>query len=93
MFWSGQGSLATRGLKDVGSYWPRMRRHVGLHSPAMPFNIQTSPPTRCTARPLVLFMNGIIKKRRHRSQTTLAEVKMPNETDSRRPGPTCFERK
>ena len=77
----GQGSLATsRPLKTVGSFWPYATTLWDYINRAMPFaqprSLAADDVYAVTA--YVLFLNGIVTEHQVISQTTLAQVKMPN---------------
>jgi S-disulfanyl-L-cysteine oxidoreductase SoxD len=77
----GQGSLKTvRPLKTVGSFWPYATTLWDYINRAMPFaEPRTLPADDVYAvTAYVLFLNGIVTEHQVLSQSTLAQVKMPN---------------
>jgi S-disulfanyl-L-cysteine oxidoreductase SoxD len=77
----GRGSLTSvRPLKTVGSFWPHATTLWDYINRAMPFaeprSLSADDVYAVTA--YVLFLNGIVTEHEVLSQTTLAQVKMPN---------------
>jgi cytochrome c len=78
----GQGSLkTTRPLKTVGSFWPYATTLWDYVNRAMPFTEPRSLPANdvYAVTAYVLYLNGIVTDRQVLSQTTLPQVKMPNQ--------------
>jgi cytochrome c len=77
----GRNSLATaRPLKTVGSYWPYATTLWDYINRAMPFGRAgtLSPDEVYAVTAYVLYLNGIVGEGDVLSQTTLADVRMPN---------------
>jgi mono/diheme cytochrome c family protein len=77
----GRGSLTTaRPLKTVGSVWPYATTLWDYINRAMPFAEPRSLPADdvYAVTAYVLFLNGIVTEHQVLSESTLAQVKMPN---------------
>jgi S-disulfanyl-L-cysteine oxidoreductase SoxD len=77
----GRGSLTTaRPLKTAGSFWPYATTLWDYINRAMPFAEPRSLPADdvYAVTAYVLFLNGVVTEHQELSQSTLAQVKMPN---------------
>ena len=78
----GESSLATAGpVKTVGSFWPHASTLFDYVRRAMPFNAPQSLSNNDTyaAVAYVLHLNGIIPADASLDQSSLAQVRMPNQ--------------